>query len=165
MIHRDLKSLNILISEQDNIYTAKLCDFGLVTQKNENNLQTNTIKINTDTLHGTILWMAPELFKIGEKTYSIYTDSYAFGIILFEILEEDYPFKNNDEFKLLNFNEAEHIVEFKNLIKKGTRPKLSKIVNDIKLLKIIAIMNTCLNINSNERYKFKIILDELNKIL
>ncbi len=52
ILHRDLKSLNILL---DNNLRAKLADFGLAKVKHESSSQSSVAK-------GTVLWMAPELF-------------------------------------------------------------------------------------------------------
>jgi serine/threonine protein kinase len=57
-IHRDLKPENILIDEDDDdIYTAKIADFGLSAE-----VQTNVFhgQDNINEVMGTILFMAPE---------------------------------------------------------------------------------------------------------
>lgn len=55
MLHRDLKSSNVLIGED---YKVKLCDFGLSEQKNK--CKNRRHKKNTI---GTYPWMAPEVLK------------------------------------------------------------------------------------------------------
>lgn len=80
IIHRDLKSLNILLDEDLHI---RICDFGL----SRNGSTEEAVKGSTV---GTIQWMAPELLTTGKITYK--TDVYAFAILLSEMLIGDRPF-------------------------------------------------------------------------
>ena len=73
IIHRDLKTHNVLISYDG---VAKVCDFGLVK--------------NTCTTAGTPAYMAPELFE--NKQYNRSVDSYAFAILLWELFTGEMPF-------------------------------------------------------------------------
>eukprot|EP01088_Endostelium_zonatum_P004398 TRINITY_DN1563_c0_g1_i1.p1 TRINITY_DN1563_c0_g1~~TRINITY_DN1563_c0_g1_i1.p1 ORF type:complete len:805 (-),score=318.02 TRINITY_DN1563_c0_g1_i1:111-2525(-) len=76
ILHRDLKSTNILIFEN---YTAKLCDFGLATERTGSILAASTVK-----------WMPPEM--IIDSVYTKESDVYALGLILWEIVTGEYPF-------------------------------------------------------------------------
>lgn len=78
IIHRDLKSLNILI---DDAYRAKIADFGWTRLKGDE---------MTDRI-GTFQWMAPEV--IVGKNYSEKADVYSFGIILWEFASREPPYK------------------------------------------------------------------------
>jgi serine/threonine-protein kinase CTR1 len=73
IIHRDIKSLNVLQSYEGNY---KICDFGLVK--------------NTNTQAGTPAYMAPELFE--NKQYNKSVDVYSFGILLWEVITGEIPF-------------------------------------------------------------------------
>lgn len=73
IIHRDLKTLNVLIAFNG---AAKLCDFGLVK--------------NTNIAAGTPAYMAPELFQ--NKTYNKSVDVYSFAVFFWEMLCEQVPF-------------------------------------------------------------------------
>ena len=81
-IHRDLKSLNILLDEN---YLAKICDFGLSKIKLE------TSSSSTKSKTGTIRWRAPETFKRGFKPANS-MDIYSYGMVLWEIASRELPF-------------------------------------------------------------------------
>lgn len=80
LIHRDLKSPNLLLI--DGGRRLKLCDFGTVTDK-------ATMMTNNK---GSAAWMAPEVFE--GSTYTEKCDVYSWGIILWECLSREQPFKN-----------------------------------------------------------------------
>jgi len=73
MIHRDIKTHNLLISDDGRV---KLCDFGLVTTR--------------ATTAGTPNYMAPEL--LGDAPFSKAVDVYAFGVVLWELFARKVPF-------------------------------------------------------------------------
>jgi len=84
MLHRDLKSSNILMGRN---FQCKLADFGLTIVKSDSNTKTNT-----NQLAGTLPWMAPEIFSFRPK-FSTKSDIYAFGIILWEVGTRLYPYE------------------------------------------------------------------------
>ncbi len=82
IIHRDLKTQNIMITE-DNV--IKIMDFGIALSSNEADMtQTNTIM-------GSVHYLAPELARGSLATER--SDIYALGIILYELIVGDVPFK------------------------------------------------------------------------
>jgi len=83
IVHRDLKTLNLLVTED---FTVKVADFGLSKVKSMSK------SIMTGSIHvmGTLAYMAPELLH--GKPFNEKVDVYAFGIVLWEILTRDNPF-------------------------------------------------------------------------
>lgn len=82
IIHRDLKTQNIMITDELEI---KITDFGIALSSNEADVtQTNTIM-------GSVHYLAPELARGNLATNR--SDIYALGIIFYELLTGSVPFK------------------------------------------------------------------------
>ncbi|KAJ3117844.1 hypothetical protein HK098_006086 [Nowakowskiella sp. JEL0407] len=88
ILHKDIKSKNILIDEQ---WRAKICDFGLAKIKQE----VSTLNPEKNQFAGTTLYMAPELFDYDSA--SELTDVYAFAIVVTEVITWSGPYGLNLE--------------------------------------------------------------------
>ncbi|KAI1303380.1 hypothetical protein EDD11_005408 [Mortierella claussenii] len=101
IIHRDLKSMNILITA-DNV--AKINDFGLARIRPRFNMTMHT-------QCGTPNWQAPEYWT-AKPRYTEKVDVYACGLIFWEILswaELGYPYYNLTEHQLYEAVRDRHV--------------------------------------------------------
>jgi len=93
VIHRDLKPSNIFMTDDHKI---KLMDFGLAKQaRNNEDITDSGVTV------GTYMYMAPE--QIMGQDVGVYTDLYAFGIVLYRMTTAILPFMSTGggEFEIM----------------------------------------------------------------
>jgi len=92
VVHRDLKPSNLMLSQDDQI---KLTDFGIAKD-----LDATALTATGRTL-GTAAYMAPEQIR-GTPEVSHKTDLYALGIVLYQMLTGDLPFRGRSAMVLMH---------------------------------------------------------------
>ncbi|CAI7797659.1 unnamed protein product [Closterium sp. NIES-54] len=83
VIHRDLKSANVLL---DSAGRAVVGDFGVALLKGERGDMTKEV--------GTYRWMAPEAFGTSAWHVTHKSDVYSFGVVLWELVACQLPFED-----------------------------------------------------------------------
>jgi serine/threonine protein kinase len=100
VIHRDLKPENIMLQKaSDDEEYVKLIDFGIATVQ-ETPVDAN---MSTTAVAGTYAYMAPEQLK-GKPTAA--SDVFAFGVIAYEMLTGQLPFKPEYQHQMLELQKA-----------------------------------------------------------
>lgn len=134
IVHCDLKPSNILINE---FFFPIICDFGL-------SLKTTIDQTIYEDFRGTAAYCSPESFESG--IYTKKYDVYSFGMILYEIMTKEYPFKG------LDFSQVCY-----KILNQRARPKLNKFVPK----KFKEIIKKCWDEDPNKRPSFDQIVYEL----
>lgn len=136
VIHRDIKGANILV-DRDGI--CKLSDFG------GSKVITNEVEYKRkNTLHGTPHWMAPEIIKYSE--YSRYSDIWALGCTIIEMLSGNPPFSH---FK----NPMSALYNIMNLTESPELPKEVKVSKECH-----NFIKCCLSIEPKKRWNVRKLL-------
>uniref|UniRef100_A0A914Z2Y5 Raf homolog serine/threonine-protein kinase n=1 Tax=Panagrolaimus superbus TaxID=310955 RepID=A0A914Z2Y5_9BILA len=147
IVHRDLKTNNIFLTEDN---TVKIGDFGLATVKTR---WSSTSAGQQAALQptGSILWMAPEVIRMHEHTTR--SDVYSFGICLYELLTARLPYDH--------INNRDQIIF---MVGMGLlRPDNSHLRVDTPS-KLRTLFVKCIEYNANGRPEFSKIKPELDKV-
>ncbi|CAF1209362.1 unnamed protein product [Adineta steineri] len=90
IIHRDIKSHNVLMTKKNGGFLVKVGDFGLAKIRRETSQQSVY-----EPVFGTLPWKAPELLRIARHTEA--SDVYALGIVLWELATGYEPYEDADD--------------------------------------------------------------------
>jgi serine/threonine protein kinase/class 3 adenylate cyclase len=141
LLHRDLKSANVLICGEAN--TAKICDFGLATARRAS---------STMSAIGTAGFMAPEV--LSGDNYASSADVFAFGVLLYELIAETLPFQGLPSIRI---GQA---------VLKGERARLPATI-EVKpeFAGLIRLMKDCWAQDPLERPSFEDVSDRLSAMM
>ena len=154
IIHFDLKSLNILLtdeikenSENDNV-TIKISDFGLSKIIDKEKIEWEA----TEGIVGSVQWMAPEVIQ-NNCIDNTKADIYSFGIIIWEVCTRIQPFKDMNSEDIINF-----------VINENGRPDCNLLPLNQMPKGLLDLIENCWNTEPNLRPDFSMILYTLIKM-
>uniref|UniRef100_A0A803KWP6 Uncharacterized protein n=1 Tax=Chenopodium quinoa TaxID=63459 RepID=A0A803KWP6_CHEQI len=150
IIHRDVKSSNILLDES---YTAKISDFGASKLIPIDQTQVTTL------VQGTLGYLDPEYFQTSQLTEK--SDVYSFGVLLVELLTREKPLSL--ERKLEDRNLAiYYILSFKEgRLMEIVDPQLVREANEEQLVTMANLAMKCLYVVGDDRPTMKEVALEL----
>ena len=96
IIHRDLKPGNIVVAKKADKYSVTLLDFGIAHV-----MELSRIKEVTQIV-GTFGYMSPEATGIVNKQIDERSDFYSLGVVFYQLLSKELPFKSTEVNKLLH---------------------------------------------------------------
>jgi hypothetical protein len=135
ILHRDLKSMNVLLDRNDQV---KLADFG----------NTKILANQMTKQKGTFQWMAPEVIRGSDYTEK--SDVFSFGIIMNELATRLPPYQGVDKKEVAR----------KVLSHPDYRPQITKRVPKVW----IELMTKCYQQRPEDRPTFNKIIQELKRI-
>lgn len=140
IIHRDLKSENVLIEGN---FNAKVADFGL-------SYKMASVKRSTG-IYGTPRWMAPEIM-LG-KRYDHSVDVWSYGVVLCEMLSREKPY--SDRYDIKNYDDVVEAV-----IDNQASPRIPEWCGK----RLSNLIKQCLSRKPELRPSFAAILSELGAV-
>ena len=139
VIHRDLKSANILISATMDV---KLCDFGTARYLPHTTIQTGEA--------GTYRWMAPEIMEGIDSKISKKCDLFSFAMVAYELLVHKLPYHDTP---------GDPYVAIK--VIKGERPMIPPFVP----VYLSALLVECWDADPQKRPSFQYVIDLLSQYI
>jgi len=148
IIHRDLKSLNLLLAKivtsTSDVPCVKVSDFGLAKMKDKD-AEWGKMTVEAGTFH----WMAPE---VATGTYDEKADIYSFAMVLFEFICQEIPFEDLEPIDVLKSTSN------------GARPDMEAVPPTMPKA-LVDLMEVCWDHDSHKRPTFEYICKTLDAIV
>eukprot|EP01119_Soliformovum_irregulare_P024948 TRINITY_DN9083_c0_g1_i1.p1 TRINITY_DN9083_c0_g1~~TRINITY_DN9083_c0_g1_i1.p1 ORF type:complete len:738 (-),score=215.19 TRINITY_DN9083_c0_g1_i1:14-1966(-) len=153
VIHRDLKSSNLLVASlsPDAEANVKITDFGI--SRIVDRTRTGFVRTMTRDV-GTILWSAPEVLK--REKYTEKADVYSFGVIFWELVARYYAKTYKSP-----YSEIQHVRDVRKSITGGVQLQIpNDCPADVRIL-----LKECWNLVYLQRPTFENIVQRLEEII
>ena len=108
IIHRDIKSSNVMVTLHDGQPIPKVIDFGIAKAINQK-LTEKTLFTRYAQMIGTPAYMSPEQAEMSDLDIDTRTDIYSLGVLLYELLIGTPPF-SEEELRRAGYLEIQRII-------------------------------------------------------
>lgn len=150
IIHRDVKSTNILLDEN---FTAKVSDFGASKLVPLDQADLNTI------VQGTLGYLDPEYLQTSQLTEK--SDVYSFGVVLVELITGKVPLSFSRSEEERNLSMYFLIALKQNQLREILDKSLSRDLDYEQLKEVARLAKRCLRVKGEERPTMKMVAAEL----
>lgn len=150
IIHRDVKSANILLDEK---YNAKVADFGASRLIPLDQSQITTL------VQGTLGYLDPEYFHTGQLTEK--SDVYSFGVVLVELLTGQMPISFERSDSQRNLSSYFLLAMQENTLFQLIDPRVSRGGTREQLRGVAEVAKRCLKLRGEDRSTMKEVVVEL----
>ncbi|RZC44396.1 hypothetical protein C5167_037344 [Papaver somniferum] len=153
IIHRDIKSANILL---DDNYTAKVSDFGASRLNTLGETQIDTL------VQGTLGYLDPEYYQTSLLTDK--SDVYSFGVVLVELLTGEKPISLNRPQAQRSLASFFLYAMERNDVFTLIQPRVANEGNHGPIIAVAELAKRCLNMKGGERPTMKEVAAELESL-
>jgi eukaryotic-like serine/threonine-protein kinase len=150
IIHRDIKSRNVMLADRNGAVKAIVMDFGLAHEMRTATSETATSVSEEHSVVGTVEYMAPEQFE--GQTLTPASDIFALGVVMYESATGKHPFPSRT------------ILEA--AVQRGRRPLTPSSIQKKLPHRCDEIVGHCLEFDPKKRYQSaKIVSEEIKDSL